>query len=740
MTFLSHLDDDPTCTPRPAAPAPCAVADGRPASDSVPVASAPGGAAAAALLAAVIAAFYWPAVVRGEFLADDWWFVSHYSLRRWLATFKGDWLFGTWGWGAYYRPLVAGAMYLDDCLWGIFHPGGWHLTNLALHWANAWLLFAVARRLIRPDLWPAALAGALLFALHPRFPEAVYWISGRTVLLAMTFILATALLFLTEEEAWWIENERLRPAGGGSQEGPLSSGAAPEARTTARWKRCRWSWLTSILACLSSETALTIPPIVTVLMIFGAGRSTPGGRDAGALLRPSNQRRRPSALDDWTTDLRALRRSWPGALSRLAPYYLIAAVYFVWRWAALGGPGGYPEQKAGLLSLRAVLIPLAQYPYALAAPARYHVPDDLFYPVAVWTAAVAVAALLWRRRLPPALSAGVWWMLAALAPYVNLALTDYERGRFLYPAGAGFFLAAAGLGEAAWRGLAEPARRLVRVLIPGAALIIAAVFGPLLREQVGYWDQASATSRRLIQSVFEWFPVPPPDKPMIFAQDNMNPVEKTPLHAIRGALLYPTPMLPTPFGKLYGAKGTPLGWWGWGMIPEGAPPPGSPMLIVHYGSRLTIAPYECGPSSVHTWTADQIQREWAATDGGRSWRQPDEFPEGRNWVTLDITLQSPVDGAVAISWTRAGREGRPPRPAGVLWPVPATASAERRRIPLGLFEGGERLTISPLPSDAPLQASEISLMLTPLRPHSPAVSGSTNRPDVSFSSEGGSFR
>src|SRR5690606_2132929 len=97
---------------------------------------------AASVLGVAIAALYWPAVARGEFLADDWWFVSHYTLGRWLATFRGDWILGQWGTGAYYRPLIAGSMMLDDFLFGIWQPGGWHAVNLVIHWANAWLLFA----------------------------------------------------------------------------------------------------------------------------------------------------------------------------------------------------------------------------------------------------------------------------------------------------------------------------------------------------------------------------------------------------------------------------------------------------------------------------------------------------------------------------------------------------------------------------------------------------------------------
>src|SRR5690606_16086185 len=116
-----------------------------------------------------------------------------------------------------------------------------------------------------------------------------------------------------------------------------------------------------------------------------------------------------------------------------------------------------------------------------------------------------------------------------------------------------------------------------------------------LREQIGYWDKASRTSRRIIDTVLEKYPAPPKGKPMIFAHVDMDPTRKTSLHSIRGALLYPTPMLPTPFGKIYGAKGTPLEAWGWGMIPDGAPPPGSPFVLIDRENQVTI--YETGESA-----------------------------------------------------------------------------------------------------------------------------------------------
>lgn len=74
-----------------------------------------------------------------------------------------------------------------------------HATNVAIHAANACLLWALWRRWL-PTLMPslergdrAALLGALLFALHPAATEAVTYASGRSISLAATFALAALL-------------------------------------------------------------------------------------------------------------------------------------------------------------------------------------------------------------------------------------------------------------------------------------------------------------------------------------------------------------------------------------------------------------------------------------------------------------------------------------------------------------------------------------------------------------------
>lgn len=93
----------------------------------------------------------------------------------------------------FYRPAARLVMYGQYALLGL-PAGGYHLTSLLLHAANAvlWgcLLAALTRRLL---LLPVA---ALAFAVFPLFADAVLWVSDTEILLALFFGLLCLLLWL----------------------------------------------------------------------------------------------------------------------------------------------------------------------------------------------------------------------------------------------------------------------------------------------------------------------------------------------------------------------------------------------------------------------------------------------------------------------------------------------------------------------------------------------------------------
>jgi tetratricopeptide (TPR) repeat protein len=113
--------------------------------------------------------------------------LSEYFLRPfWMSPLDPD------AARALYRPLVTLSYRLDHLIAGDA-PLAFHATNVLLHTLVAALLFAWMRRL-GAGLFAAAL-GTLAFSLHPRTTESVTWISGRTDVLALFFVLAALLLW-----------------------------------------------------------------------------------------------------------------------------------------------------------------------------------------------------------------------------------------------------------------------------------------------------------------------------------------------------------------------------------------------------------------------------------------------------------------------------------------------------------------------------------------------------------------
>ena len=95
-----------------------------------------------------------------------------------------------------YAPLHLFSYMLDYSLWGL-DPRGFIAGNILLHGGNSLLLYALLRTCAFGPL--PALAGALVFAVHPVQVESVAWISQRKNLLAMFFSLATLLCHVQGE-------------------------------------------------------------------------------------------------------------------------------------------------------------------------------------------------------------------------------------------------------------------------------------------------------------------------------------------------------------------------------------------------------------------------------------------------------------------------------------------------------------------------------------------------------------
>jgi hypothetical protein len=132
-------------------------------------------------------------------LVDNAHFVA--SLDNLPAAFTRP-FFGANGAANYYRPVVA-LSYMLDAQWTGIQPWGYHLTNVLIHLAAAFLFFVTARHMgfaAEPSLGAAA-----VLAAHPALTEAVAWVPGRgDSLLAIWFLAAFLCLLRWLATGHWL--------------------------------------------------------------------------------------------------------------------------------------------------------------------------------------------------------------------------------------------------------------------------------------------------------------------------------------------------------------------------------------------------------------------------------------------------------------------------------------------------------------------------------------------------------
>lgn len=145
------------------------------------------GIVAAALVVVTVVA-YLPALA-GEFVWDDDDYVSQNATLRSVEGLKAIWLDPSAT--PQYYPLVHTAFWVEYQLWGL-NPRGYHVTNLLLHLASAFLVWRLARVLAIPG----AAVIAAIFAVHPVHVESVAWITERKNVLSGVFYLSAMLVYL----------------------------------------------------------------------------------------------------------------------------------------------------------------------------------------------------------------------------------------------------------------------------------------------------------------------------------------------------------------------------------------------------------------------------------------------------------------------------------------------------------------------------------------------------------------
>jgi tetratricopeptide (TPR) repeat protein len=202
-------------------------------------------------LVAVTCLFYLPAIGEGFIWDDDYHVTDNPQLES-LAGLGRIWLKP--GATPQYYPLVHTVFWVGYHLWGPWAPG-FHAVNLALHAANAVLLWLVLRRLAVPGAyWIAA-----LWALHPLNVESVAWITECKNVLSTFFYLAAANRYL---RFWPIDEPDALPGS---------------------WRDYALATFFFACALLSKTVACTLPAAILLVHYWKRGRVE---RQALALMLP----------------------------------------------------------------------------------------------------------------------------------------------------------------------------------------------------------------------------------------------------------------------------------------------------------------------------------------------------------------------------------------------------------------------------------------------------------------------
>lgn len=367
------------------------------------------------------------------------------------------------GYMGHYQPLAWLTLTFDNLVWGLDRPGGFHLTNVALHACGAVLFYFLARRLLglalsRSDTtaqfagatalcWAAA-AASVLFSVHPLRVESVAWVTERRDVLSGIFFIAALIAYLRA----------------------VSPGCT--AIRHHGWHLGALLFLFISLLCKAWGMAL--PAVLIVLDCYPL-------------------RRFPAGNQSWRSpdSIRVLAQKAPFFLMVLPFAYLAILAQGVAAWGVMS-LARYP------ISARATqaLYGIAFYPLRTLLPrdlsAIYEVPRYISILTAPFSMAACVSVLLtvafvvFRRRYPAGLAAWICY-LVIIAPVLGAAQSGVQlvADRYSYLSCLGFPLLAAGALLATSKN--SPTSRAPLIAITSIVIL---ALGALTFRECGYWKDS----------------------------------------------------------------------------------------------------------------------------------------------------------------------------------------------------------------------------------------------------------
>jgi protein O-mannosyl-transferase len=400
-------------------------------------------------LAIVTLVVYWP-VQDFPFIYydDDEYVYDNPRVQSGLTIKNIIWAFQTSS-AANWHPVTWLSLMLDTELFGR-DPGGYHLTNLALHIFNVLLLFMVLLKMTKAP-WRSAFVSCL-FALHPLHVESVAWISERKDVLSTFFMLLSLWTY-----SHYVTTRR-----------PLAY-----FRTLVYFA----------LGLMAKPMLVTLPFVLLLLDYWPLGRFN---RDESAI------KNNPCPNIHFVSRFLVIEKV-PFLVLSLASCYITLYVQ-----KASGAVADFPLDLRVANAVVSYLLYLRNtiYPTNLA----------FFYPfkstLNLITVAVSILvlggisfAVIKSRRCIPWFFTGWFWYLATLVPVIGIVQAGSQSmaDRYTYIPLTGIFIICVWGISYLFTG-----RLFRKAIVLGSALCILFVLSVLTSKQVGYWHDSASLFRHAL--------------------------------------------------------------------------------------------------------------------------------------------------------------------------------------------------------------------------------------------------